>query len=81
MRIDPPPVVSCQRLAHSLFIMKIDVVLYVLDGEHLLFTGQVSECPPIPRVGEEIRHGNLRVRLEGVQYRYQAESVEVALLA
>lgn len=61
--------------------MKIHVVLHVADGDHLLFAGTPSECPPIPRVGEELIHKERRVRLEGIRYQYGADHLEIGLLA
>jgi len=61
--------------------MRIVVVLHVQSGDLLLFEGPAHECPPIPRAGDEISHGNHRVRLEGIQYTYNEGQVKIALLA
>ena len=61
--------------------MTIHVVLHVADGDLLLFAGNTADCPPIPRVGDEIIHENRRVRLEGIRYQYRADHLEIGLLA
>ena len=61
--------------------MTISLVLHVQSGDVLLFQGSANECPPIPRTGEEIVHESRRVRLEGIQYRYQDGHVEISLFA
>jgi len=61
--------------------MNIRIVLYVVDGDLLLFTGPPEQCPPIPRAGDEIIHNQRRMRLEGIRYHYQADDLEIGLLA
>lgn len=61
--------------------MTIHIVLHVVDGDHLLFAGLPADCPPIPRVGDELVHNHRRVRLEGVRYQYSVDHLEIALLA
>ncbi len=61
--------------------MTVSIVLHVADEDLLLFAGQNSDCPPIPRVGDEIIHEERRVRLEGIRYQYQADHLEIGLLA
>jgi hypothetical protein len=61
--------------------MIISLVLHIQSGDVLLFHGSASECPPIPRAGDEIMHESRRVRLEGIRYKYQDEHVEISLFA
>lgn len=61
--------------------MNIRLILHVLDADLLLFDGPVSQCPPIPRIGEEIVHDQRRVLLEGVRYSYRDDHWEISLLA
>ena len=61
--------------------MTISLMLHVQNADVLLFHGAPSDCPPIPRTGDEILHENRRVRLEGIQYKYGREHVEISLLA
>jgi hypothetical protein len=61
--------------------MNIRIVLHVHDEDLLLFAGQPTDCPPIPRVGDEIIHEDRRVQLEGIRYHYRAENLEIGLLA
>jgi hypothetical protein len=56
-------------------------VLHLQSEDVLLFHGTASECPPIPRAGDEVMHASRRVKLEGIQYSYQNEHVEISLLA
>lgn len=61
--------------------MTISVVLHVLSGDVLLFHGAPHECPPIPRMGDEIMHDERRVKLEGIRYSYQQDHVQISLFA
>jgi hypothetical protein len=61
--------------------MTISLVLHVRSGDVLLFHGSASECPPIPRAGDEIMHQSRRVKLEGIRYEYESEHVEISLFA
>ena len=61
--------------------MHIRIVLHVVDGDLLLFAGLAAQCPPIPRVGDEIIHEERRMRLEGIRYHYRADHLEIGLLA
>lgn len=61
--------------------MKVRVLLHVSDGDHLVFEGPPAECPPLPRTGDEIVHGDQRVRLEGIRFQYRPDSLEISLLA
>lgn len=62
-------------------LMNIRIVLHVVDEDLLLFAGPSEKCPPIPKRGDEIIHGQRRVRLEGVCYSYRADHLEIGLLA
>lgn len=58
------------------------MVLYVAEGDYLLFEGLAEHCPPIPRPGEHVQYDDARsVQIEGIQYRYAQGEVEVQLLA
>lgn len=59
----------------------VSVTLHVEAGTVLLFHGPATDCPPIPRTGDEVVHDTQRVRLEGIEYRYKDGDVEIALLA
>jgi len=61
--------------------MTIHIALHLIDDNVLLFDGLPAECPPIPRVGEEIVHEKRRLRLEGICYHYMADHLEIGLLA
>jgi hypothetical protein len=61
--------------------MTISLVLHLQSEDVLLFHGTASECPPIPRAGDEVMHASRRVKLQGIQYSYQNEHVEISLLA
>lgn len=61
--------------------MIISLMLHVQGADVLLFQGSANDCPPIPRMGEEIVHEDRRVRLEGIQYKYEIEHLEISLLA
>jgi hypothetical protein len=61
--------------------MIVSLILHVEAGEILLFQGPATDCPPIPRAGDEILHDTRRVKLEGIQYWYNEDHVEIALLA
>ena len=61
--------------------MNIRIVLHVAEKDLLLFSGPSEQCPPIPRTGDEIVHGERRVRLEGICYQYGADHLEIGLLA
>jgi hypothetical protein len=61
--------------------MTVSLVLHIQSGDVLLYKGSAHDCPPIPRAGDEIVHESRRVRLEGIQYRYQSGHVEVSLFA
>jgi hypothetical protein len=61
--------------------MIVSLVLHTYRGDKVLFLGPASECPPIPRTGEEILHQSRRLRLEAIQYRYRKDHLEIALLA
>jgi hypothetical protein len=61
--------------------MTVILKLHVASGDLLLFQGPANECPPIPRAGDEILHGDHRAKLEGIQYAYVDGRVEISLLA
>ena len=61
--------------------MIVSLLLHVQSGDLLLFRGAASECPPIPRAGEEIVHESRRVKLEGISYQYQDGNVQISLFA
>jgi hypothetical protein len=61
--------------------MTVSLKLHFADAELLLFRGAATDCPPIPRIGDEILHDTRRLKLEGIQYRYIEGHVEIALLA
>jgi hypothetical protein len=61
--------------------MIVSLVLHVQSGDVLLFRGAASECPPIPRAGDQIVHESRRVRLEGISYRYEDGDVQISLFA
>jgi hypothetical protein len=61
--------------------MIIRLVLHVQSGDVLLFHGSASDCPPLPRTGDEIMHENRRVKLEGIRYHYGDGQVEISLFA
>jgi len=60
--------------------LKIHVVLHLADGDHLLFAGTPSECPPIPKAGDELIHKERRVRLEGIRYQSWADRLEIGAI-
>lgn len=58
------------------------MVLYVAEGDYLLFEGSAEQCPPIPRPGEHVQYNDARsVQIEGIQYLYAEGGLEVQLLA
>lgn len=61
--------------------MNIRITLHIVEGDLLLFDGAPTECPPLPRAGDEIIHDQRRVRLEGIRYHYGPEQLEISLLA
>lgn len=61
--------------------MTVSLILHIKSGEVLLFRGPATDCPPIPRVGDEVMHALRRLKLEGIQYTYNEGHVEIALLA
>jgi len=61
--------------------MNIRIVLRVVDEDLLLYAGSPAECPPIPKMGDEIIHHGRRVRLEGIRYQYGTDQLEISLLA
>ena len=61
--------------------MQIRLILHVKDLDLVLYDGPPAACPPIPRTGDEIVHGDRRVRLEGVRYSYAQDQLEISLLA
>ena len=61
--------------------MTVRLVLHILGAGVLLYEGLLSECPPIPRPGDEIVHEKNRVRVESVRHHYWVNQVEVSLLS
>jgi hypothetical protein len=61
--------------------MIVSLVLHVQSGDVLLFRGAASECPPIPRTGDELVHESRRVKLEGISYQYREGDVQISLYA
>lgn len=61
--------------------MIVNLVLHVESGDVLLFSGDASECPPIPRAGDQIVHESRRVRLEGISYQHRDGNVQISLFA
>lgn len=61
--------------------MHVRLVLHIADGDLLLFDGPPTECPPLPRPGDEIVHEHHRVRVEGIRHQYCADHLEISLLA
>jgi hypothetical protein len=64
-----------------IMIMNIRIVLHVIDEDVLLFAGHPADCPPVPRIGDELIHEERRVRLEGIRHTYRADHLEIQLLA
>jgi hypothetical protein len=46
----------------------------------LLYEGLTSECPPIPRAGDEIVHERTYARVECVRHHYWANQIEVLVV-
>jgi len=47
----------------------------------LLYDGPSSECPPIPRPGDEIVHEKTHVRVECVRHHYWANQADILVVA
>ena len=63
--------------------MTVRLTLQLLGKRGIaLFEGLSSECPPIPRPGDEIVHDKTRFRVEFVRHLYWATNqVEVLLVS
>jgi hypothetical protein len=62
--------------------MTVRLILQFLGKSGIvLFEGLSSECPPIPRPGDEILHEKALVRVECVRHHYWANQVEVMVVS
>lgn len=73
------PCVSSSALG-SLFV-RVKLILHCSDNVYVIFDGPSSECPPIPRVGDQIECEGKMYHLEGIQHSYTEEVVTINLLA
>ena len=62
--------------------MTVRLILQFLGKSGIvLFEGLSSECPPIPRPGDEILHEKTLVRVDCVRHHYWANQVEVLVVS
>ena len=62
--------------------MTVRLILQFLGKTGIvLFEGLSSECPPIPRPGDEILHEKTLVRVDCVRHHYWANQVEVLVVS
>jgi hypothetical protein len=71
---------SSEQLTNALPV-SVCLMLHVADGDFVLFDGPPGECPPVPRLGDEIVYEHRRVRVEGVRHQYWAGRMQISLLA
>ena len=61
--------------------MTVRLLLYTHGEGIVLYEGHPSECPPIPRPGDQVCHERKLLRVEKVHHQFWANHVEVWLFA
>lgn len=62
--------------------MRIQITLYYVDGNCILFDGAPADCPPIPRSGDMVMWLGKSYLVEGVRYICsESDTCEIQLLA
>ncbi|MBE7158423.1 MAG: hypothetical protein INR62_08325 [Rhodospirillales bacterium] len=61
--------------------MMVKLILHCMDRDEVLFEGPAQDCPPVPRVGDEIACHDKVYKLEGVRHVHSEHGVTIHLLA